>query len=56
VKLSEQLAWVRGGWGELATVARARVARRAVSSRFTVRAPVIERGECARLRQGCPRG
>jgi hypothetical protein len=25
------------------------------SSRFTANAPVIERGECARLRQGCPR-
>jgi hypothetical protein len=25
------------------------------SSRFTAKVPAIERGECARLRQGCPR-
>jgi hypothetical protein len=30
VKLPEQLAWARGGWGELAAVAEARAARRAV--------------------------
>jgi hypothetical protein len=30
VRLAEQLAWARGGWGELAVVARARAARQAV--------------------------
>jgi hypothetical protein len=30
VKLSEQLAWARGGWRELAAVAGGRAARQAV--------------------------
>jgi hypothetical protein len=36
-------------------VARAQAARRAGESRFTAKVMAIECGECARLRQGCPR-
>jgi hypothetical protein len=52
VKLTGLLAWTRSGWGELAAVAGARAAWWAGSSRFTVKTPVTERGECAKLRQG----
>jgi hypothetical protein len=30
VRLAKQLAWARGGWGELATVAGAQAARQAM--------------------------